>query len=134
MLELRAVAAGNESRAELRALAAEFPGALRELDRMPTDEIARRHAACARAGDGDAGEDWIAWMGRYHELMRAALALRRGEPVAADVMLPPERAQSFARPPGGRLNAVVFAILADELGLPARAIADALFPARGKPR
>jgi hypothetical protein len=154
MLELRAAAAGNESRAQLRALAAEFPGALRELDSLPSAELARRHEACARAAGGtaadeddaaadegdaaadegdaaaDEGDAWIEWMARYHELMRAALAVRRGEPVA-DVTIAPELLQAFVRPPGGRLNAAVFAALAEELGVPARALAATLFPARG---
>src|SRR5262249_24293508 len=54
MLELRAANAGNESRAELRALATGFPGVLRELDSMAAGEIARRPGACERAAAGGA--------------------------------------------------------------------------------
>src|SRR5207248_2467609 len=54
-------------------LAAEWAGALKELDTLDSDEIERRVQAC------EAGETapWMAWMARYHELMRAALAIRR---------------------------------------------------------
>jgi hypothetical protein len=73
-------------------------------------------------------------MGRYHELMRAALAVRRGATVPDGVTIAPELLQSFAQPPGGRLNTVVFATLAAEIGVPARTVAAALFPARGRQR
>lgn len=42
MLVLRQQAPGSEGRAAMRALAEEFPGALRELDELPTYEIVRR--------------------------------------------------------------------------------------------
>ena len=75
MRELRAARAGDEARAALRELAREWPGALKELDTLATAEIERRATACA-AGEAEA---WMAWSLRYHELMRAALAIRRGE-------------------------------------------------------
>jgi hypothetical protein len=127
MRELRAGGAGAgdaEARAALRALAAEWPGALKELDTLPTDEIERRAALCAAGGD----EPWMAWMVRYHELMRAALAIRRGENGDADE----ELVRAVKRPAHGRLNVVVFAALAREFGVEARTIWDALFPRRGQ--
>lgn len=128
MRELRAAAAHGDdadARAQLRAFAAEWPGALRELDTLPTDEIARRARACA---DGD-DEPWMAWMARYHALMRAALAIRRGDD-AGDI--DDEFARAVRQPRHGRLNVVVFARLASEFGVDARAIWDALFPRRGR--
>jgi hypothetical protein len=62
------------ARAELRAIARQWPGALKELDSLDTDELERRAAACL----ADDAAPWVGWMSRYHELMRAALALRRG--------------------------------------------------------
>jgi hypothetical protein len=127
MRELRLAAAHGHSaaaRAELRAFAAAWPGALRELDTLPDDEIDRRLAAC------EAGDDapWLAWMARYHELMRTALAVRRGEPVEVDEAF----ARAVARPQHGRLNVVVFAALSSELGIAASTLWDALFPRRGR--
>jgi len=126
------------ARGELRRLASDWPGALRELDTLDTDEIDRRAAACAAcASDDDPGpsEPWMAWMARYHELMRAALALRRGElPSPSDDAGHADFAQSVAAPGHGRLNVVVFARLAEETGRPARALWDALFPRRGSAR
>ena len=62
------------ARAELRAIARQWPGALKELDSLETDELQRRAEACL----ADDPAPWVGWMARYHELMRAALALRRG--------------------------------------------------------
>lgn len=70
--------------AELRALARAFPGALRELDGLPLDELVRRRDAAGRAADGDAPEPWIALVVRYHALLREGLDARRRAPRADD--------------------------------------------------
>jgi hypothetical protein len=135
----------SSTREELRGLARRWPGALRELDSLDTDEIDRRARACAAvaAGDAAAEEPWMAPMARYHGLMRAALALRRGADPAElrgdegdedATALPPEFVRAVAAPGHGRLNVAVFAQLAAELGQPARALWDALFPRRGSAR
>jgi hypothetical protein len=131
MRELRAanIGEGAEARAVLRAFAAAWPGALKELDTLPTDEIERRARACA---DGDV-EPWMAWSVRYHELMRAALAIRRSDDTRqAGAPIDEAFVAAVKRPRHGRLNVVVFAELAREFDLPAREIWDALFPPRGK--
>ncbi|HXU72657.1 MAG TPA: hypothetical protein VN947_25220 [Polyangia bacterium] len=125
MRALRASSAGPTARAELRAFAAEWPGALKELDSLPTDEIEQRVQLCAEGAD----EPWMAWSLRYHELMRAALALRRGERAT---LVDEEFGRAVERPPHGRLNVVVFAALAREFDVTAREIWDALFPRRGR--
>ena len=115
----------------LRAFAAAWPGALKELDTLATDEIERRARACA-AGEA---EPWMAWSLRYHELMRAALAIRRGDGPAGDEARPlvdDAFLRAVKRPRHGRLNVVVFAELAREFDVAAREIWDALFPARGR--
>ena len=124
MRALRASSAGPTARAELRAFAAEWPGALKELDSLPTDEIEQRVQLCAEGAD----EPWMAWSLRYHELMRAALAIRRGEAADVDEAF----ARAVKRPRHGRLNVVVFAALERELGVAARDIWDTLFPPRGR--
>jgi len=126
MRELRAANVGDDAgaRASLRELAAAWPGALKELDTLPTDEIERRARACA-AGDD---EPWMAWSVRYHELMRAALAIRRGEGADVDAAF----ARAVAKPRHGRINVVVFAELGREFGRDARDIWDTLFPSRGR--
>jgi hypothetical protein len=133
MRELRASGAHDEvgepgeARAALRQFAAAWPGGLKELDTLPTAEIERRFTACRDGAD----EPWMAWSLRYHELMRAALALRRGEePAGTDE----EFARAVERPRHGRLNVVVFAALAREFEVDARTIWDSLFPPRGKAR
>lgn len=143
MRELRAAAIGDgaDARVALRAFAAEWPGALKELDTLPTDEIERRARACA---DGDA-EPWMAWSLRYHELMRAALAIRRGDEAtavdasgaagaraAAHARVDAAFAAAVKRPRHGRLNVVVFAQLGREFGVAPGEIWDVLFPPRGR--
>jgi hypothetical protein len=141
MRELRAanIGDGAGARAELRAFAAAWPGALKELHALPTDEIERRARACAGGGD----EPWMAWSLRYHELMRAALAIRRvddtivGEAVVVgavvdDAIFDDEFLAAVKQPPHGRLNVVVFARLGREFGVAPREIWDALFPPRGR--
>jgi len=100
------------TRAELRALAAEFPGCLRELDTLGATELTRRQQACA-AG---AHEPWMDWIAAYHAHIRAALAARAGG--------------TRVRTSEGRLNVEVLRALAQEFGVPAAEIAATLFPVR----
>jgi hypothetical protein len=135
MRELRAAGVGDdvEARAQLRELAAAWPGALKELDTLPTEEIERRFAACRDGAD----EPWMAWCVRYHELMRAALAIRRDEAPESGDRAPSvddEFVRAVKRPRHGRINVVVFAQLAREFAVDAQTIWDALFPARGPAR
>lgn len=73
-------------RTEMRALAAEFPGALRELDTLPLAEIEERILAITTAVDRHAtGGDpdlahvprWMHAIVLFHRLARGELALRR---------------------------------------------------------
>lgn len=132
---LRAAGAPSDTpaaRARLRALAREFPGALRELDSLPTDEILRRADALAEAARGGEVAPWMTWLDGYHALMRIALALRAGRDPG--VAVDPAFAAAVAAPPGGRLMAAVFDRLAQEHGIPRKRIRDALFPARASQR
>jgi hypothetical protein len=120
----------------LRALAAEFPGCLRELDTLGPAELERRAATCAAGAD----EPWMDWIDAYHALMRGALAARAaaGEPPArtaaasAAAGLPLDEAfvRDVLAPPGGRMGVVIFRALAARFGVPAATIAAALFPVR----
>jgi hypothetical protein len=135
MLRLRAAVEGGDAQrdrdsddeaAARRALAARFPGALRELDELPTEEIRARVAALA----SDVEPEWAFAVWRYHELTRAALAAKRwlagarnasananaGEP-PDDALLFRDDLARIARPPHGRLSVLVFERLARELSL-----------------
>jgi len=126
------------SPAAMRALAREFPGALRELDLLGAAELERR-AACLQVvleQDGPAceaeGERWIAWIAAYHALMQLALALRSPSPPAGP---PPAIAddaflRDVQRPPGGRLSAAVLQALARLFQRPADELRTVLFPPR----
>ena len=127
------------TRAELRALAREFPGCLRELDTLGAEEIARRAAACAEAAARSAAEHepepepepepWMAWIAAYHALMARALAVRASTDekarAAADAF-----EQAALAPPDGRVNVVVLREIGQRFGVPAATVAEALFPVR----
>lgn len=125
---LRAAPPGPPPTAALRALAAEFPGALRELDAMPLDAIDRRIAEL------DAGEPaWLAPLDRFHRRLAGALAVKRwigareGEVDAAalerelagdpEALAWRDELDRIAAPPGGRLVGVVVDRVARELAL-----------------
>jgi hypothetical protein len=113
----------------LRALAAEFPGCLRELDTLGLPELERRARAATATCDGAPVEPWMAWIDGYHALMRTALALRnpaRAPTVQADTTF----AAAVRAPPEGRVGIVVLRTLAARFGVPAKEIAATLFPAR----
>jgi hypothetical protein len=129
MAELRAAGAGDETpeeRARLKSLAAEFPGALRELDTLASDEIERRARALEDAAAGGPVEPWMAWMNGYHRLLRDALQVRRGRPSQIDERF----AQAVRYPPNGRIMSAVFARLGEQFGHSPKALWDALFPPR----
>jgi hypothetical protein len=146
----RARAAGGAvaERAVLRALAREFPGALRELDTVPADEIEARRVALAAASTGGAVEPWMTWMVAYHATMRAALVAKGRLSRARDLSdamvektrdevkrrtglsIEPSFVHAVARPPHGRLNRAVFERLGQIFGLSPDVIWEALFPAR----
>ena len=118
------------TRDELRALAAEFPGCLRELDTLGPAELARRTTVCAAVVAGAPPEPWMDWIDGYHALMRRALEARgaraRGEaPDAAD-----DFGHAVLSPPGGRMGVVILRTLAARFGVPAATIAVTLFPVR----
>jgi len=148
--ERRERGGGVAPRAELLALAREFPGALRELDALPRAEIERRRAALRGALDGDPPAPWMAWMIAYHATMRAALFVKArlaraprstsdlsdetsreiADDAAARFALPIDEAfvRAVARPPARRVNAAVFERLGRELDVSADEMWQALFP------
>jgi len=117
------------TRDELRALATEFPGCLRELDTLGPGELGRRAAAAAAAAAGGAREPWMEWIVGYHALMIEALAVRAqaaaGSAAGRDAL-----AAAALDPPEGRLNVMVLRELSARFGVAAAAIAETLFPLR----
>ncbi len=128
----------HEERAELRALARTFPGALRELDSMPTEAIVARRDSLEAALAGGPVASWMVWLDGYHTLMRVALALRRTPFIdfatlarvarETGVLADEAFARAVAAPPHGRLMAAVFDRLGALHGEDPRAIWDVLFP------
>ncbi len=127
----------------LKALAAEFPGCLRELDTLGPAELERRARVCAEASRGAATEPWIEWIAGYHALLRGAFAVRAPAASARDpealaarataaagLPLDPDFVAAVLAPPGGRVSVVVLRALSIRFGIPAPTIAAALFPVR----
>ena len=131
--------------AELGPLAREFPGALRELDALPLEEIDRRSISVEQALGGGPTEALLEWISAYHTLMRAVLAIkhrlggRRQLPRDEALTLADSAAHEFgvlcdvelvvaiASPPNGRLNEVVFLRLSRTFGVSPARLRTALF-------
>jgi hypothetical protein len=131
----------------LRALAAEFPGCLRELDTLGLPELQRRADLCARAAEArpEPEDPWMAWIAAYHALMRGALrvrderirapgidtaALAVAATAGAGTPLDVAFVEAVLSPPAGRIGIVVLRALAVRFDVPAATIAAALFPVR----
>ena len=130
--------------AELRRLAGEYPGSLRELDLLPREMIEARLEALDAKG---ALPDWALPMLRYHAWMRVALLVKKeigransaemaqkwvkneyvardGEPNIAEVVA---ELTHILAPAGGRLNQWLFHRLAQEFGVEANTLEELLF-------
>ena len=94
--EIRALRLSDDGsydpRARMAALAERFPGALREIDTLPLDEIDRRIEALREAERDPTHEArWMKAQSRFHTLVRESLATRR---VLRDLPAGSEGAQS----------------------------------------
>lgn len=134
----------------LRVIAKEFPGALRELDRLPVDEIVRRAQTLEEAAIGMGHEPWMDWLVAYHALMRAALFVKAQWAKAEDAILDERLAseatlharievdadfvRAIRRPPGGRISHVVMDRLALRFGVAREVIEEAITTPSRSPR
>jgi len=125
----------GDPRPLMRELAADFPGALRDLDELPMETIEARLSALSSSSP----PPWAEAMARYHGWMRLALAIKRrfrpgSDPALArrwalderaprpdepdEARLDVEAIAAILRPPGGRLSRWVLRRVADETGRP----------------
>jgi hypothetical protein len=132
-----------------RALAEEFPGALRELDTVRLRDLDTRAEALESAADEQQPvEPWMHFVADYHGWMRAALVVKIR--LARQSVVPNDRAHRVARaaaeltgrpvdtqfvasvadPPAGRLKSVVLDRIAAVHGYNADEIRSVLFPPR----
>jgi hypothetical protein len=149
MLRLRTEPTEAPPTAELRSLARQFPGSLRELDRLPLETLRARLRALEAVVSAEAPlEPWMQMQVSYHGYMRATLRIKRwsrhwpSEPAAAFVLLtakyapaedePPlsffdaELLACIRKPPGGRLNPLVLEAVARLHGTTPQVVSDAL--------
>jgi hypothetical protein len=139
MVRLRELDPAIDPRRALVALAGEFPGALREIDDLPLEEIRARASALARAErDPSAIVPWMCAVWRFHVLLRGALCAKKW--LAGRRLVGDADAQRFDReaaglcwgddarawstdlarlasPPRGRVSELVFARLAEEFAI-----------------
>ncbi len=122
-------------KARFHALALEFPGCLRELDSSASERLRRRAEQLRQAPE----PGWAPIVDAFHATLRDSLALKRwlaerlprGGPLPAEVVaefarsplarLHPADASHLERhlhPPGGRLQALVWAELEGRFGRP----------------
>jgi hypothetical protein len=127
-----------DPRAAMAALAREFPGALREIDELPLDELRARIDAIVATERGAAPLPWMLATARYHALTRGALCAKSwlagrkevtGETRAAfareanalcwadDARAWEGDLAAIASPPRGRVTDLVFARVAAEIGV-----------------
>lgn len=128
-----------EPRADMVALASRFPGALREIDELPIDELRRRiDELTAALADASRVTAWMTAQMRFHALTRGALCAKRWlagrKQVDAGVIAAFERASAelcwpddarawaddlarIAAPPRGRVTDLVFERIAAELSI-----------------
>ncbi|MGD0676849.1 MAG: hypothetical protein ABSC94_15660 [Polyangiaceae bacterium] len=143
MLAMRSAHAdGSEDRSRVRqrmlALATRFPGALRELDQLETEDIRHRIVALARVQEGQSDiEPWMTAIGHFHSLARGALSVKRWLsanrsvdadaehrfaieldklPFADEARVWKDDLAALAKPPGGKVTQLVFRRLAVLLG------------------
>jgi len=138
-----------DPRPRMAALAATYPGALREIDELPLGEIERRieHLSRLLAPGPPSPEPWVALSWRYHALLRGALGAKRwlarrqpdealrasfereagALPHGGDVLAWGDQLAQIASPPRGRLTPLVLRRLAEETGAPPEHIARQLF-------
>ena len=152
LLRLRSETVAEPPRAELRSLAREFPGALRELDCLPLPILEARLDALEQVlTRGAEPEGWMRLQVSYHGFMRAILRIKRwsrdwpDEPEAAlraltarYVPATDEPTLEFfdtmslgaiRKPPQGRLNPFVLAAVARLHGTTPEVVSNAIvFP------
>jgi hypothetical protein len=149
----------HDPKLEMAELARRFPGALRECDELPIEEIDRRLAVLQDAVAGRApAPQWVALQVGYHGWMRAALRIKRiaaGRRATDALAVLGELARGYRpepdepplarfdestvhailEPDDGRLNPWVYARVAEQHGVEPDAVRQALFlrPLPGKP-
>ncbi len=142
MLRLRLLHdAGDETdpRRAMARLAQEFPGALREIDELPIDEIRARIEKLSLVDEDESAiEPWMRAVSLFHALTRGALCAKSwlsGEKkvtpatraaflrevdslcYANDARAWTHELSAIANPPRGRITDLVFARMALELGI-----------------
>jgi hypothetical protein len=136
-------------RTRMAALAARFPGALREIDGLEIDEIRRRirQLEAVVLGKGSV-QSWMFAIDLFHRLTRGALSAKswlRGQkcvdaalqrayaaeahrlPFAEDAGRWTAELARVASPPGGRVTHLVYARMARELAMTEREVKELVF-------
>ena len=143
----------HDPKQDMRALAKRHPGALREIDELPLEEIEARVGTLEEVVAGRAEPpEWAVYFLEYHGWMRAVLRVKRlcldcegldaaverarsgydpepDEP-SRELLCQPEIVAVIVRPRGGRLNPWIFERIALAHGVHPDHVRDTLFPPR----
>ncbi len=136
---------GDVPREALRALAHRFPGALREIERVPREVLKARRETLDRVLRGEDEPRWAVAQRRFHAELRGALAVKRmlgrtlrsareleeglvGHAFAEDAARWVARANELLEPPSGRIEPLVVAEVARALGATLAECRTLLFP------
>lgn len=125
---------------EIRALAHRFPGALRELERLPLEVVIERGRELDNVLVGAAQEPlWAMAQRCFHAQLRGALEVKRGLLQPGVTPAFPQDAEPFllcaaevARPPGRKLTTWIIRRVAEELGVHQEECRRLLFPWDGE--
>ncbi len=144
-----------DPRRELASLAAEFPGALREIDELPLATIRARIGALLAAESRATAEPWMEAWHLVHTLARGALATKRwlgkrraitpahqeafleaidARDLPRDALAWEHDLVAIARPPRGRVMDLVYARAAAELGVDVARVRALTSPSKEKKR
>ena len=136
---------GEVPRLALRDLARRFPGALREIERVPRDVLKARREALDHVVRGNDEPRWALAQRHFHAELRGALAVKRmlgqglrsadelsrgiaGQAFAEDAQRWLARAPELLEPPSGRIEPLVVAEVARALGATLPECRALLFP------
>jgi hypothetical protein len=136
---------GDVPREELRALALRFPGALREIERLPREVLRARREALDGVLRGESEPRWAVAQRIFHAELRGALTVKRllgrrlrstdelardlvGRAFADDAARWVTRIDELLKPPSGRIEPLVVAEVARTLGVTLAECRGLLFP------
>lgn len=124
-------AEAEERRRRMAAVAAKFPGALRELDGLALELLRERLRMVEAALQTSETPRWLEAASLFHEAMIEAWRVRDGAGALGKTWSEEEREQ-LRRPAGGRLTTAAWRLVGKRLGLAGEEAERLVFPPPGQ--